>query len=312
MDGWTQTEWPAASSDGSVATATQGTSQFTSSQLTASSQHTDLTYSPDSDMDSDMDSTGTQSVEDICKYLVFETELDKLLKHCPDCGSVNTSTSKTVTGSCLSISYTCLSGHSGTWQSQPLIRRMPAGNLLLSASILLCGSTFAKTKQLADILRMPILSESEFYRIQNTYLFPVINDCWTMHQTALLSVLSSEPALRVCGDARSDSPGYSAKYSSYTIMDMKTGLIVDQQLVSLADEAIESSVAMETEALERSLDFIILSGLKIETLATDRHTGVQSLMKQKYTEIDHQFDVWHLAKNIGEKTPSESPFKRSS
>lgn len=58
---------------------------------------------------------------------------------------------------------------------------------------------------------------------------------------------------------------------------------------------------METEALDRSVDFITSCGLKIKTLATDRHTGVRSLMKQKYPEIDHQFDVWHMSKNITKK-----------
>ena len=239
-----------------------------------------------------------QSVEDITKYLVFENEIDKLFKYCPDCGFAITDTSKSVIGSCLSVTYTCSIGHNNIWRSQPLLHHMPAGNLLLSAAVLLSGSSFSKTEHFCNILRMPILSKSEFYKIQRTYLIPVVNDYWTTHQTAILSVLSSEPALRVCGDARSDSPGYSAKYTSYTIMDMKTSLIIDQQLVSLADEAIESSVAMETEALDRSLEFVISNGLKIQTLATDRHVGVKSLMNEKYPNINHQFDVWHVSKNV--------------
>jgi len=271
------------------------------SQLTTSSRHTDATYSPDSDSDVDMDLTTPSSVEDIMKYLVFESELNKLIKYCPDCGSVVTDISKTVTGSALSISYTCILGHNKTWHSQPVIRHMPAGNLLLSAAILLSGSTFAKTEKFATILHMPIPSKSEFYKIQKAYLFPVINDYWTMHQTAILSVLSSCQPLDICGDGRCDSPGFSAKYTSYAIMDMKTSLIIDQQLVSLADDEITSSVAMETEALDKCLDFLTSCGLKIHRLATDRHIGVQSLMKQKYPEIEHQFDIWHLSKNVTKK-----------
>ena len=197
-----------------------------------------------------MDLTTTSTVEDMMKYLVFESELNKLIKYCPDCGSIITDISKTVTGSALSISYSCILGHNKTWHSQPVIRHMPAGNLLLSAAILLSGSTFAKTAKFATILRMPIPSKSEFYKIQRAYLIPVINDYWTIHQTAILSVLSSCEPLHICGDGRSDSPGFSAKYTSYTIMDMTTSLIIDQQLVSLADDDISSSVAMETEALD--------------------------------------------------------------
>src|SRR5664279_839269 len=273
-------------------------------RVTVDSHNTDITYDPDfdSDMDSDniIEQTDIQQVELIAKYLVFENQIDKLFTFCPDCGSCITSTTKHTIGTALSVSYTCHLGHSNTWHSQPSLRRMPAGNLLLSAAILLSGSTYAKTEQIANILRMPILSKSEFYRIQNTYLIPTINDYWLMHQTAILSVLSTEN-LHVCGDARSDSPGFSAKYTSYTIMDMTTSLILDQQLISIADDKVSSSVAMEKEAVERSLDFIISCGLKINTLATDRHVGVRSLMKEKYPEINHQFDVWHFAKNITKK-----------
>ena len=281
-------------------------SDNTDSQITDDS-HYDRTYNPDldSDMDCDFDTiidpTEVQPVEQMTKYLVFDNQLNKLFKFCPDCGSCITSSEKHISGTLVSVSYTCLQGHNNTWYSQPLIRRMAAGNLLISAAILLSGSTYSKTAQLLNILHMPFLSKSEFYRIQNTYLNPTINDYWIMHQTAILSVLSDCDILRVCGDARSDSPGYSAKYTSYTIMDMATSLIIDQQLVSIADDKVTSSVAMEKEAVERSLDFIISCGLKINTLATDRHVGVRSLMKEKYPEINHQFDVWHFAKNITKK-----------
>ena len=91
------------------------------SQLTTSSRHTDATYSPDSDSDMDMDLTTTSTVEDMMKYLVFESELNKLIKYCPDCGSIITDISKTVTGSALSISHSCIPGHNKTWHSQPIV-----------------------------------------------------------------------------------------------------------------------------------------------------------------------------------------------
>jgi hypothetical protein len=273
------------------------------SQLTDDS-HYDKSYDPtrdsdisDMDCDDNNDQTDEQPVEEITKYLIFDNQLNKLFKFCPDCGSCIISYTKHISGTLLTVSYNCQQGHNNTWHSQPLLRRMSAGNLLLSAAILLSGSSYAKVAHMLNILQMPILSESEYYRIQNSYLIPIIHDYWTMHQTAILSVLSPT-RLILCGDARSDSPGYSAKYSSYTIMDTTTSLILDQKLISLAEDKVSSSVAMEKIALEQSLDFLISSGIKIDILATDRHVGVQALMKQKYSEINHQFDVWHFSKNI--------------
>jgi len=253
----------------------------------------------DSDQTADTDDNQTD-VEDVRKFLVFETELDRLFTTCshPLCGCPVASINKHTTGSMLTVTTLCTANHTVSWHSQPQIRRMPVGNLLISASILLSGSAYSKVNRFAQLLRMPILCESEFCRIQKTYLFPTVNDYWTMHQTAILSVLSSDD-LRLGGDARSDSPGYSATYTSYTLMDLKTSLILDQQLVKVSEVA--NSVVMEKEGLERALEFLISMGMKIHTVATDRHVGVQSLLKEKYPEINHQFDVWHVSKSIRKK-----------
>ncbi len=289
-------------------TDTPFSSQLTDSQPT-DNHSSDQDYDPelDSNLDSDTEwertKTGDKTVEleDIPKYLVFETELDKLFTTClrPGCHSPITKLTKLTTGSMLSVTTTCSHYHTDTWHSQPSVRRMPAGNLLLSAAILLSGSTYTKTHRFTDLLCMPILCESEFDNIQNTYLFPTVNDYWTMHQDAILSVLAPDE-LRVGGDARSDSPGFSAKYTSYTIMDLKTSLILDQQLV-VKTETANNSVAMEKEGLDRCLQFLDSRKIKIHTLATDRHVGVQSLLKEEYPKINHQFDVWHVKKNVCKK-----------
>ena len=40
------------------------------------------------------------------------------------------------------MAYVCPDGYVLHWQSQPMVRGMAAGNLLLSAAILLCSLTF--------------------------------------------------------------------------------------------------------------------------------------------------------------------------
>ena len=37
----------------------------------------------------------------------------------------------------------------------------------------------------------------------------------------------------------------------------------------------------------------------MDVICTDRHSGIKSLMKSnQYADIDHQVNVWHLAKNV--------------
>ena len=36
------------------------------------------------------------------------------------------------------------------------------------------------------------------------------------------------------GDGRADSPGYSAKFGSYTVMELKRDVVIDVQLVQVS------------------------------------------------------------------------------
>lgn len=272
----------------------------------------DGTYCPSAENDTDSDSSNTNSESDDEQeeskkentdsagdektiFLVYLSELVKLLKYCPSCGSSITSLHKTTVGTMLTVGISCISECNQKWRSQPMLHHMPAGNLALSSSILLSGGTYAQVSRMMKIMHSPCISRSQYNRIQATYLCPVIDKFWVNHQEAILSVLSENP-ISVCGDARSDSPGFSAKYSSYSLMDLDSKLIIDQQLVQVTETG--SSVKMEKLGLERSLQFVTESGVTIKVLATDRHLGIQAFMKSEYPQIDHQFDVWHLAKSV--------------
>ena len=68
-----------------------------------------------------------------------------------------------------------------------------------------------------------MFNESTFYRLQKEYLFPVIHTNYVMQQDAVLEFLWGN-VLKLSGDGRCDSPGYSAKYCTYSLMDSATDL----------------------------------------------------------------------------------------
>ena len=80
------------------------------------------------------------------------------------------------------------------------------------------------------------------------------------------------------------------------LMDSATDLILDYSLVQVSE--MGSSVAMEKEGLQCCLNKLLTQGVIITSVATDRHTGLASLMKKEYSFVDHQHDVWHMAKSI--------------
>ena len=182
-----------------------------------------------------------------------------------------------------------------------MVRGMAAGNLLLSAAILLCGLTFTGIANLADVFNLVMFGERYFYKLQKEYLYPVVHTNYVMQQEAVIEYLRGNK-LHLSGDGRCDSPGYSAKYGTYSLMHSATDLI----LVQVTETG--SSVAMEKDGLRRCLDKVLAQGVEITSIATDRHVGVASLMKKEYSFIDHQYDVWHLSKIVGSSTHGSSPF----
>jgi len=127
---------------------------------------------------------------------VFESCLLQLLKQCGSCGQeveLNTSTM----GTLLMVTGTCPDGHVLKWQSQPFIRDISAGNLLVAAATLFCGLTFTGISNLAKLLNLAMFSESTLYRLQREYLFPVVHTNYLMQQDAVVEFVRDSNCLEM-------------------------------------------------------------------------------------------------------------------
>ena len=75
-------------------------------------------------------------------------------------------------------------------------------------------------------------------------MYPVVHTTYVRQQEAVVEYLRGNQ-LHLSGDDHFDSPGYSAKYAIYSLMDSATYLILDYSLVQVSETG--SSVAMEKE-----------------------------------------------------------------
>ena len=64
----------------------------------------------------------------------------------------------------------------------------------------------------------------------------------------------------------------------------------------LKSNEVGASSRMEKEGLERSLALLDRHSINIDVLITDRHSGINKMMREDHPEITHLFDIWHLAK----------------
>ncbi|XP_067951955.1 uncharacterized protein [Watersipora subatra] len=126
----------------------------------------------------------------------------------------------------------------------------------------------------------------------------VIRNLYSHNMTAVQQALDAEH-IDFSRDGRFDTPGHSALYSTYTLMDVKSSLIVASQLVKVTETT--SSQAMEKEGLIRCRREVEDAGVCIGSLTTDQHIMIAPYMRKEWTELTHYFDLWHIAKNLKKK-----------
>lgn len=240
------------------------------------------------------------------KYIVFEQQLLELLKWCPECGEVIVKKEKNTQGTLLCVMVTCIKDHVCTWRSQPMLKRMAAGNLLLSSAILLSGATFTKVASIANIMKLQFMSEKTYCNIQDEYVFPVVNEAWQQEQESVITEIG-ERDVWLSGDGRCDSPGFSAKYGTYTLLDQETDKVVDFSVIHVGE--VSSSNAMEREGFKRCMNNIVDKGVNVKVVATDGHVGIASDMKKDHGDKQHQQDVWHVSKRVTTKLTEKAKKK---
>uniref|UniRef100_A0A8C1M8N5 Uncharacterized protein n=1 Tax=Cyprinus carpio TaxID=7962 RepID=A0A8C1M8N5_CYPCA len=229
------------------------------------------------------------------KWIVNESNLMQLFTRCPQCGQTVIDTKKFSFGSLLRVSWECINGHEGSWNSCNETRGMADNNLLVAASTLFTGATYVDIADWAACLNVQIPQKTTFYAIQSSYLIPVVDVFYKEQQAKLLEDLRLQNVLQkganLSGDGRSDSPGFSAKYCTYSMMDDVNKNVVHFELVQVTEAT--SSVAMEPVAFKRCVDFLLDSGLKVDVITTDRSPSIRKTMRVDYPRIQHEFDIWH-------------------
>jgi len=231
------------------------------------------------------------------KFMVFESCLVKLLLVCCVCLSPCRVFLKKVIGSFVALEQRCVHGHKLIWNSQPFYGSLPAGNLLSAACILFSGSSPVRSINVFKHLRMSTISLRTYNMMQSSYLTTAVKSVWLNSQEKLLHSLRGN-SLNIGGDGRCCSPGHTAKFGSYSVMDLNISKIVDVQLVQVNE--VTNSNAMELEGLKRCLNYL-LPLLSVHSITTDRHPSVQKYLRDCYSNIVHYFDVWHVAKSVKKK-----------
>lgn len=244
------------------------------------------------------------------KMIAFESSMKSLFARtiCTECGDPISADETIISynGTAMKAKFTCMKGHHTSWESQPVVNNKPAGNIMVATSIILSGETYTRIAHFADILSLKFIGATQFYELQKIISIPAIDRYYNIQRDVILHYLNGHE-LTLSGDGRCDSPGFSAKYCTYTFMDSTTGVIPDFNVVQVSETT--SSVKMELLGFQRSLESITTADLSVKTIVTDRHTQIRKVMGTDHKDKNHQFDVWHISKSIKKKLTAIKPPK---
>lgn len=149
--------------------------------------------------------------------------------------------------------------------------------LLMAAAILITGSNFEKVRTFFQFLGTGFLSTSTFHRIQRNYVVPEVLSLWEEMKKEIWAVITNE-TLVLCGDGRSDSPGFSAKYGTYVLMEQFLEVIIDIEVIDKRETG-GVSTNMEVAGLKKLLERIV-GTLVVSEVVTDASTAVMALVRR--------------------------------
>ena len=160
--------------------------------------------------------------QDEPKFIVFYSSLLALFSmFCFKCKAEKPEVKMGQTGTMVTVEQRCASCHGSKqfkWQSQPcLLGRYPAGNILLSFSLLMAGASISKVLLVFRHFGLAVYSSRTYYRHQRDMIIPSILIYWESYQASLIQSLRNVQNAVWSGDGRFDSMGHSAKYGVYTM-----------------------------------------------------------------------------------------------
>ena len=163
-----------------------------------------------------------------CWAIISVPLLLSLFKFCPECGARSVIKRINCAGFGIVVNCRCygILPHKGVWRSSRLRQKKYECNLVVSAAAFLSGISYSALELFMTCLSVPYITCSSFYKSNTTSLYPIIVDQWTSMKTALLESRSGLEHVDIAGDGHFDSPGWCAKFCTYSTLDIKTGAII--------------------------------------------------------------------------------------
>ena len=180
-------------------------------------------------------------------------------------------------GTVLVLRWSCSNNHAGLWKSSEVLCRSYTTDIylndtLVSACIFLSGNNYSKFSLFCKFLNLKIPDVTTFTRVQRYFSVPAILALWKEMKEKVCAVLNPYKELCLIGDGRNDSPGFSARFCVYVLMEQFTSVLMDLEVLDKR-ETRGISPNMEREGLKRLL-LRLMDKISISEIATDASSSI--------------------------------------
>jgi hypothetical protein len=148
-------------------------------------------------------------------------------------------------------------------------------NISMAAAIVLTGNQYNKINLFCKAIGLSCISSTTFYSVQKLYINPAVEWWLSEMQREMFKAVGKAPVI-VSGDGRNDSPGHSAQYCTYTLMENTLNYVLHIENVDKRETSLKSP-NMEQEACKRALTFL-MKKIKVVELVTDAHPQILALL----------------------------------
>ncbi|CAB4027301.1 Hypothetical predicted protein [Paramuricea clavata] len=185
-------------------------------------------------------------------------------------------------GGVLTFSWECSKGHLGYWRSSNVLcqkngRDVYTNSLLMAAGVFISGNNFDKLSLFNDFFGPGFISKTTYNRMQTHFVIPEITRYWEQMKNEIWHILSDEFVI-LCGNGWNDSPGHSAKYCMYAIIEQHLDLIVDVEVVDKR-QTKGISTNMEVFVLKTILERMV-GKIFISEVVTDPSAAIIALVRK--------------------------------
>ena len=234
------------------------------------------------------------SVDDLERFLVLHSRMrvmvsiERLVElsedKCVLCGGgLHVKQDVRTCGSRVEITRKCDKGHAQKWVSSEVLGVKNnvdffLNDSLLAAAIIISSNNYSKFSLLCKALGLNIISSNTFTRFQKHCAAPVAKEMWNQMNSLIINILKQYDEVCLCGDGRNDSPGHSARYCVYTLIEHASKVVVNMAVVDKRETG-GNSVVMEKEGLRRLLEKLA-TVLPFSELTTDASSSIMKLVRE--------------------------------